>query len=326
MGSGFPGGDGKPAFLVDGWGLAADAFEAGGGVGAFEAGLELVVGAGVLVSAVVPPAIVHSDAAGYRVAEVPAIGAGVGFDAGLQVIDPVVEPSLAGADDDVDPVSERGLRVGFGVWHATVGCAGGQVVGQSVLENGGQGMAFPGVGVGLSFPVGELKDAFRGDAGDASFAVSQPALLPGGEAAEAALALGTFILGAVAVVVGVVIDLAFGPSVGLVKAAVEGFAAVGGEGFEDAGSEFVVGVGYGGIGLPVGAVPRGEAGGFGGVNVERMCGRSSTDWARVKAGSARPLVWLKAAVRARRVMRERVAARRSLGMVVAPWGAGLDLG
>ena len=34
---------------------------------------------------------------------------------------------------------------------------------------------------------------------------------------------------------------------------------------------------------------------------------------------------MKVAVRARRAMRERAAAR-SLGMVVAPWGVGLDLG
>ena len=81
-----------------------------------------------------------------------------------------------------------------------------------------------------AFLLGEFKDALRGDAGDAVFAVGEPAFLAGGEAAEAALALGAVVLGAVPVVmgVGVVIDLALGPSVGLVKAAIEGFAAVGG--------------------------------------------------------------------------------------------------
>ena len=120
--------------------------------------------------------------------------------------------------------------------------------------------------------MGELKDAFWAYAGDAVFAVGEPALLPGGEAAEAALPLGTVVLGAVAVVVGVgvVIDLALGPGVGLVEAAVEGFAAVGGEGFEDGRRQFVVGVGYGGIGLPVGAVPADEAAGFGSVYVEQV--------------------------------------------------------
>ena len=154
--------------------------------------------------------------------------------------------------------------------------AGAAILGQN--PTGVVGGDFKALGYGFpaaaAFLLGELEDALRGDAGYSRFAVGEPALLAGGEAAEAALALGTVILGAVAVVVGVgvVIDLAFGPGVGLVEGAVEGFAAVGGEGFEDAGSEFVIGVGYGGIGLPVGAVPRGEAGGCGGVNVELMCG------------------------------------------------------
>ena len=97
------------------WGLAADAFVAGGGVGAFVAGLELVVGAGVQVLTVVEAEeVVCLDAAGYGVAEIPAIGAGVGGDAGLQVIAPVVQPSLASTASGVDPESERVVRVVLG--------------------------------------------------------------------------------------------------------------------------------------------------------------------------------------------------------------------
>ena len=123
-----------------------------------------------------------------------------------------------------------------------------------------------------AFLLGEFKDAFRADAGDTVFAIGEPAFLPGGEAAEAALPLGAVVLGAVPVVVGVgvIIDLALGPGVGLVEGAVEGFAAVGGEGFEDAGSQFVVGVGYGGTGLPIGAVPADEAGSVGRRYVEQV--------------------------------------------------------
>ena len=219
---------------VDGrrWGLAAgaaDAFEAGGTVRAFDAGLELVVGAGVLVSTVVPPASWQLDVAGYGVTEVLAIGAGGGFNAGLQVSVPVVVPSLAGAAAGGGPSSERAPRVALGGFLVTVGRAGGQVGRQSVLENGGQGTPFPGPAA-AAFLLGELKDALRGYAGDAVFAVGQPAFLPRRKAAETALALGAVVLGAVAVVmgVGVVIDLALGPGVGLVEGAVEGFAAVGG--------------------------------------------------------------------------------------------------
>ena len=45
----------------------------------------------------------------------------------------------------------------------------------------------------------------------------------------------------------------------------------------------------------------------------------------VRGGLGRPL-WVKAAVRARMVMRVRVVARRILGMVVAPWGVGWGIG
>ena len=152
-----------------------------------------------------------------------------------------------------------------------MGRAGGQVGVKSVLDNGGQGTPFPGPAA-AAFLFGEFKDAFRANAGDAVFAVGEPAFLPGGEAAEAALALGAVILSSVAVVVGVgvVINLALGPGVGLVEGAVEGFAAVGGEGFEDGGGQFVLSVGYGGMGLPVGAVPADEAGGVGRRYVEQV--------------------------------------------------------
>ena len=175
--------------------------------------------------------------------------------------------------------------------------------------------------------LGEFEDALRGDAGDAVFAIGEPAFLTGGEAAEAALALGAVVLGAVPVVVGVgiVIDLAFGPGIGLVEGAVEGFAAVGGEGFEDAGGQLIVGVGYGGMGLPVGAVPADEAG-VGGVYVEQMFrGGGSTEVARVMAGSARPLLVVRAAANAispNRVM----PATKTLSINGTPWGAGWDVG
>ena len=97
---------------------------------------------------------------------------------------------------------------------------------------------------------GELKNAIPAYSGDAGFPLGQPALLGGDKAAEnAAFPRINGIIPFIAVFAGLP-GFGFAESVGLVDAAVEGFAPVFGQGFQDGGSP--VGVGKG---LPVGAVP-----------------------------------------------------------------------
>ena len=106
----------------------------------------------------------------------------------------------------------------------------------------------------------------------------------------------------------------------MVDGAVDGFATVGGEGFEDKGDAGVVGVGNGGGGLPVGAVPGdGTGGGRNRAYIEQVFRGGSTELERVRAGSARPL-GVRTAARVRMPARERAARRRVLGILAAPWG------
>jgi len=108
------------------------------------------------------------------------------------------------------------------------------------------------------FLPGKLKDAVYADAGDAGFPVGQPALLGGDETPENAAFPG--INGIVPFVAVFASFPSFGlaESIGLVNAAVKGFAPVFGQGFQDGGRAVVVGKG-----LPVGAVPRDGPGGLG---------------------------------------------------------------
>ena len=100
------------------------------------------------------------------------------------------------------------------------------------------------------FLFGKLKNAVDAYPGNAGFAVGQPALLGGDKAAENAAFPG------IDGIVPFIAVFAGGPSfrlaesVGLVDAAVEGFAPVFGQGFQNGGSP--VGMGKG---LPVGTVP-----------------------------------------------------------------------
>jgi len=96
----------------------------------------------------------------------------------------------------------------------------------------------------------KLKDAVDADPGNAGFSVGQPTLLSGDETPE---------LTAFPEIDGVVPFIAvfpgfpgfgLGKGVGLVNAAVEGFAPVFGQGFQDGRGAVVMGKG-----LPVGAVP-----------------------------------------------------------------------
>ena len=96
----------------------------------------------------------------------------------------------------------------------------------------------------------KLKDAVDADAGNPGFPVGQPALLGCQKAAENAAFPGIDgIVPLVAVFPGFP-GFSLAESIGLVNAAVEGFAPVLGQGFQDGGR--TVGVGKG---LPVGAVP-----------------------------------------------------------------------
>ncbi len=99
------------------------------------------------------------------------------------------------------------------------------------------------------FP-GKLKDAVDADPGNAGFPLGQPALLRRDETAE----LTPFpeidgVIPLVAVFPGLP-GFGFGKGIGLVDAAVEGFAAIFGQGFQNGGR--AVGVGKG---LPVGTIP-----------------------------------------------------------------------
>ena len=96
----------------------------------------------------------------------------------------------------------------------------------------------------------KLKDAVDADPGNAGFPLSQPALLGGDKAAENAAFPGIDgIVPFIAVFAGGP-GFGFGKGIGLVNAAVKGFAPVFGQGFQDGRSP--VGVGKG---LPVGTVP-----------------------------------------------------------------------
>ena len=100
------------------------------------------------------------------------------------------------------------------------------------------------------FLFGKLKNAVDADPGNARFPLGQPALLGGDETAE----LAPFpeidgVIPLVAVFPGLP-SFGLGKGVGLVDAAVEGFAAIFGQGLEDGGSPVVMGKG-----LPVGTVP-----------------------------------------------------------------------
>ena len=100
------------------------------------------------------------------------------------------------------------------------------------------------------FLPGKLKDAVDADPGNAGFPVGQPALLGGDETAEnAAFPEIDGVIPLVAVFAGGP-GFGLGKGVGLVNAAVEGLAAIFGQGFQDGGR--AVGVGKG---LPIGTVP-----------------------------------------------------------------------
>ena len=105
------------------------------------------------------------------------------------------------------------------------------------------------------FLFGKLKDAVDADPGNARFPVGQPALLGGDKAPElAAFAEIDRIIPLVAVFAGRP-GFLLGKGIRLVDAAVEGFAPVFGQGFQDGGR--AVGMGKG---LPVGTVPGDGAG------------------------------------------------------------------
>ena len=96
----------------------------------------------------------------------------------------------------------------------------------------------------------KLKDAVNADPGNAGFSVGQPALLGGDKAAE----LTAFpeidgVIPLVAIFAGGP-GFGFGKGIGLVNPAVEGLAAIFGQGFQDGRSP--VGMGKG---LPIGTVP-----------------------------------------------------------------------
>ena len=100
------------------------------------------------------------------------------------------------------------------------------------------------------FLPGKLKDAVDADAGNAGFPVGQPALLRRDETPE----LAPFpeidgVVPLVAVFAGLP-GFRLAESVGLVNAAVEGLAAIFGQGFQNGGRAVVMGKG-----LPVGAIP-----------------------------------------------------------------------
>ncbi len=134
---------------------------------------------------------------------------------------------------------------------------------------GGEFQGLDYIDIAYSFPLfafppgllGEFEDAVDGLAAYAGFAVGEVVLLGGQEAAEvAALAEVDGVVPLIAVAAGGP-SFGFGEGVGLVDGAVDGFAAVGGEGFEDNGDAGIVGVGNGGGGLPVVTVPGDGAGG-----------------------------------------------------------------
>ena len=100
------------------------------------------------------------------------------------------------------------------------------------------------------FLPGKLKDAVYTDPGNAGFSLGQPTLLGGDETAELApLPEIDGVIPFIAVFAGLP-SFGLGKGVGLVDAAVEGLAAVFGQGFQDGGGAILMGKG-----LPVGAVP-----------------------------------------------------------------------
>ena len=161
----------------------------------------------------------------------------------------------AGGLAAVELAAGQGLGVSFVSGRGNIGLRADGAANQAVGRCG-KPEAFDTRPAFLFLP-GKLKDAVDADSGNAGFPLGQPALLGGDETAENAAFPG--IDGIVPLVAVFASFPSFGlaESIGLVNAAVEGFAPVFGQGFEDGDSP--VGVGKG---LPVGTVPGDSPGGL----------------------------------------------------------------
>ena len=226
-----------------GWGLAAafaDGFDAGGGVFAGAEGYEVELGRSSYQEAFVPGfgagdgggvgspavALVLAESGGFalEVGGEYIIGAG---GAGVSVLaDGGIKLRLPDRKTLAEPGAGKGALSALVI----VGAAGIAFAGLDEAGGVGGEVAADGYFFAAAGFLGELKDALAGDAGYAGFAVGEVAFLGGQKAAEAAvLAVIDGVVAFVAVFAGLP-GFGFGEGVGLVDGAVEGFAAVGGEG------------------------------------------------------------------------------------------------
>ena len=182
-----------------------------------------------------------------------------------------VAPGTAvGPGDDLTPlvpVESRQRVDGDGEQIAGPLFSGGAAGSIGTIERVSQGRCGQAAGVGGDFAPhglfpppflpGKLKNAVDADPGNAGFPLGQPALLGRDKAAENAAFPGIDgVVPLVAVFAGRP-GFRLGKGVGLVDAAIEGFAPVFGQGFQNGGRP--VGVGKG---LPIGTVPGDGAGGL----------------------------------------------------------------
>ena len=146
------------------------------------------------------------------------------------------------------------LGIGKGGYYLRMGIAQGAVRGNYLAVAGGWNFQLLDyhrlIAAAFLFLPGKFKNAVNADPGNARFPVGQPALLRRDKAAENAAFPGIDgIVPFIAVFAGRP-GFSLGKGIGLVNAAIEGFAPVFGQGFQDGRSPVVMGKG-----LPVGTVP-----------------------------------------------------------------------
>ena len=207
--------------------------------------------AGDAVDHIAGGVVVNGDNGGVNgagIAAPPALGPSLSLSQGRPVVP-------AGGLAAVELAAGQGLGVSFVSGRSNIGLRADGAANQAVGRCG-QPEAFDTRPPFLFLP-GKLKNAVDADPGNAGFPVGQPTLLGGDKAAENAAFPGIDgIIPLVAVFAGGP-GFGLGKGVGLVNAAVEGFAAIFGQGFQDGGG--AVGMGKG---LPIGAVPGDSTGGL----------------------------------------------------------------
>ena len=205
----------------------------------------MVVGdAGDAVDDIAGGVVVNGDNGGVDgtgIAAPPALGPGLSLNQGRPVVP-------AGGFAAIELAAGQGLGVSFVSGRGNV-CLWADGPADQAVGRCGKPEAFD-ARPPFPFLPGKFKNAVDAYPSNPGFPLGQPALLGGDKAAENAPFSGIDgIVPLVAVFPGLP-SFGFAKGVGLVNAAIEGFAAIFGQGFQDGGSAILMGKG-----LPIGAVP-----------------------------------------------------------------------